>query len=161
MNCFAILISLVFASSVSAFELPRSTSQCIVGIADNWNSSRATVYLFQKSWGKWKPVGKPISARLGRSGLTWGAGLHPVPANQTRKKEGDWKAPAGVFELGGVWGYATKIKCRLPYRQITDRDLWVEDSSHKLYNQHIILDHTPRTPWEKNSKCGSPTTRIH
>ena len=27
-----------------------------------------------------------------------------------RKREGDWRAPAGVFRIGGAWGYDAAIQ---------------------------------------------------
>jgi L,D-peptidoglycan transpeptidase YkuD (ErfK/YbiS/YcfS/YnhG family) len=70
------------------------------------------------------------------------------------KREGDWKAPAGVFSIGGAWGYDARIQHhpKLAYRRITTRDLWVEDADSPSYNRHIILDHEPATPWEKKQQ---------
>lgn len=137
-----------------AFELPRSSTQCIVGIAPSWDSSRVNLSCYEKKRGKWTRVHGPWPARLGRSGSAWGLGLHPNPGNERLKKEGDWRAPAGVFRIGGAWGYDREIKRhpKLPYRQITTRDLWVEDSSSSSYNRHLILDHEPTSAWEKKQQ---------
>ncbi len=150
----SLLALLALSLTASAFEIPRSSTQCIVGIAENWNSSHATLQLHQKTNGKWQPVGPSIPARLGKSGLAWGLGLHPTPSGATLKKEGDWKAPAGVFTLGGAWGFATDIKRhpKLPYRRVTPRDLWVEDPQHAAYNRHLILPHDPQSTWEKKQQ---------
>jgi L,D-peptidoglycan transpeptidase YkuD (ErfK/YbiS/YcfS/YnhG family) len=140
--------------SVHAFELPRDASQCLVGIADHWNSSHVTLGYYEKSNGRWQQVGTPWPARLGRNGLAWGRGLHPQPKGAATKKEGDLRAPAGVFEIGGAWGYDTAIRKhpRLPYRQITPRDLWVEDPASPHYNLHLVLEHQPATPWQKKQQ---------
>lgn len=142
------------AGSALGFTLPASSSQCLVGIADSWDSSHATLTFYQKSGGRWIPEGQPWKARLGKSGLIWGSGLHPLPAGAATKKEGDWRSPAGVFSLGGVWGYDAKIRKNpaLPYRQITPRDLWVEDPASPDYNRNVILDHAPSTAWEKKQQ---------
>lgn len=149
-----ILLTLAFSLTVHAFELPFSSQQCILGLADDWNSSHATLQLYQKSGPQWKPVGKPMAARLGKNGLAWGRGIHPLPKHSTLKKEGDWRAPAGVFTLGGVWGYEMDVKRHpaLPYHRITERDLWVEDPQHPAYNRHLVLDHAPATAWEKKQQ---------
>ncbi len=71
------------------------------------------------------------------------------------KKEGDWRAPAGIFGIGiGAWGYAAAIRKndRLQYVQITTRDLWYEDAASPLYNQYRRLDHEPRTSAEKKAQ---------
>ena len=123
-------------------------------MADTWDSSHATLTYYEKSNGSWQRVGEPWKARLGKSGLAWGRGLHPVPQGAVLKKEGDWRAPAGVFEIGGAWGYDAEIRKHpeLPYRQITTRDLWVEDTQSPQYNLHLVLPHEPATPWEKKQQ---------
>ena len=70
------------------------------------------------------------------------------------KKEGDRRAPAGVFTIGGAWGYDPKTKHHpnLAFTQITSRDLWVEDINSKYYNRHLRLDREPATAWEKKQQ---------
>jgi L,D-peptidoglycan transpeptidase YkuD (ErfK/YbiS/YcfS/YnhG family) len=83
-----------------------------------------------------------------------GRGLHPVPPGATTKQEGDLRSPAGVFRIGGAWGYAPAIRKhpKLSYRKVSTRDLWVEDPASPQYNSHVILDHEPLTPWEKKQQ---------
>jgi L,D-peptidoglycan transpeptidase YkuD (ErfK/YbiS/YcfS/YnhG family) len=138
----------------SAFELPTASTQCLVGIAENWNSSSATLRLYQKSGGPWVPDGAAWPCRLGKSGLVWGLGINPAPGDATTKQEGDLRSPAGVFTIGGVWGYAPTIRKhpQLVYRKVTPRDLWIEDPASPQYNRNVILDHQPATPWEKKQQ---------
>lgn len=149
-----LLIAAIISPLVSAFELPANSSQCIVGVSDGWNDSNVTLTLYQKEKGKWIASGPSWKGRLGKSGLVWGLGLHPVPKGATTKHEGDMRSPAGVFDLGGAWGYDQTIKknAKLPYRQITSKDLWVEDPNSPSYNRNIRLDHEPATPWEKKQQ---------
>lgn len=148
------LLFLLTAVGVSAFELPRNSTQCVVGVAKDWNSSYVTLQVYQKNGAAWQKSGSSWSGRLGRSGLVWGLGLHPLPAGATIKKEGDWRTPAGVFRIGGVWGDEASIRkhAQLPYRRVTSRDLWVEDPQSPSYNRHVILDHEPATAWEKKQQ---------
>lgn len=147
---------LIFAALLpaAAFELPASSTQCLVGIADDWNTSSATLRLYQKSGSQWKPDGAPWKSRLGKNGLIWGLGLHPLPPGAPAKKEGDMRSPAGVFTLGGVWGYEPTIRKhpKLFYRRVTPRDLWVEDPASPHYNRNLILEQEPSTPWEKKQQ---------
>ena len=149
-----VLLSLAALLPALAFELPATSTQCLVGIAENWNSSSATLRFFQKSGGQWKRDGETWQSRLGKSGLVWGAGIHPNPAGASLKKEGDMRSPSGVFTLGGVWGYQAAIRKhpKLFYRQVTSRDLWVEDPASPQYNRNVILDHEPASPWEKKQQ---------
>ena len=148
------LFSLLLCSSLNAFELPKQSTQCLVGIAKDWNSSTVTLTLYQKNNGQWQAVAAPWNGRLGKNGLVWGLGIHPLPANAVVKKEGDWRTPAGVFRIGGAWGYERSIRKNplLPYRQVTARDLWVEDPESPSYNKHVILTHDPATAWEKKQQ---------
>jgi L,D-peptidoglycan transpeptidase YkuD (ErfK/YbiS/YcfS/YnhG family) len=132
------------------FELPADSAQCLVGIADGWDSTTVTLRFHEKSRGTWVQRGDAWQGRLGKSGLVWGSGLHPVPSGATTKKEGDRRSPAGVFAIGGAWGYDASIRKhpRLFYRQITPRDLWVEDPASTHYNRNLVLDRDPSTPWE-------------
>lgn len=151
MRLLAFLLALT--STTFAFELPLGSKQCVVGIAKDWNSSHVTLTAYEKRGGNWVPALGPWQGRLGREGLVWGRGLQPEPG-AALKKEGDWRAPAGVFRIGGAWGYDASIEKhrKLFYRQITTRDLWVEDSSSPDYNKHVVLDREPSTAWEKKQQ---------
>ncbi len=153
-SLIAALCTLLCATSLNAFQLPASSKQCIVGIADGWNSSHVELRWFEKRAGKWQPVGAPWPGRLGKNGLIWGLGLHPVPKGAKTKIEGDMRSPAGVFRLGGVWGYAEAIQKhpKLAYRHVTPRDLWVEDPESPSYNLNVILPHDPKTDWERKQQ---------
>ena len=151
----SLILATVLASlPVSAFELPANSAQCVLGIADDWNSSTVTLCLYQKNDGEWKAVSSPWKARLGKSGLVWGLGIHPVPSGAATKKEGDQRSPAGVFAIGGAWGNDAAIKKNPQqyYHQVTPRDLWVEDPSSPSYNKNVILDHDPASAWEKKQQ---------
>jgi L,D-peptidoglycan transpeptidase YkuD (ErfK/YbiS/YcfS/YnhG family) len=162
---FSFLTSLSFtlvcaALPATGFELPKNSTQCLLGVADDWSSSTVTLSYYEKSGHAWHAVGSAWHARLGKKGLVWGLGLNPVPHGATMKKEGDWRSPAGVFTLGGAWGYDAKIEKNpaQAYHQVTQRDLWVEDSTSPKYNQNVLLDHNPSTTWEKKQqmKQGDP-----
>jgi len=140
-----------------AQKIPDDCRQVLVGIANGWDDSHATLTLYQRNnGGKWKVDGPSWSARLGRSGLAWGRGLHAVPEKPgaAMKREGDGRAPAGIFDIGGVWGYEESVNRhrKMPYHRITSRDLWIEDPESSHYNRHLVLPHEPRTEWEKKGQ---------
>ncbi|MDB6077879.1 MAG: hypothetical protein JWO82_1626 [Akkermansiaceae bacterium] len=153
-----IRILLVFLAGVvcaaGGFELPEASNQCVVGVTKGWNSSDVSLTTYEKKGGKWVKVAGPWQGKVGKSGLVWGLGISPRPKDATIKTEGDNRAPAGVFRIGGAWGYDATIKkaADLPYRQVTARDLWVEDPASPSYNQHLVIDHDPVTAWEKKQQ---------
>jgi L,D-peptidoglycan transpeptidase YkuD (ErfK/YbiS/YcfS/YnhG family) len=139
---------------IRAIDAPAGCRQLVLGEAKDWNSSHVTITLYQKNGSAWKKSIAPWQGRLGKKGLAWGLGLHSTPKNATPKREGDMRTPAGLFRIGGAWGYDAKIAriAALPYRQITSRDLWVEDAASPSYNQHIILNREPTSAWEKQQQ---------
>ena len=154
MNIRTLILTLFAILPATAFELPANSTQCLVGTSEGWDNSTVTLRLYQKSAATWKPVSEVWKARLGKGGLVWGRGLHPVPAGAAIKKEGDNRSPAGVFAIGGAWGSDASIRkhASLPYHQVTARDLWVEDPASPQYNRNVILDHDPATAWEKKQQ---------
>lgn len=149
------LLIFFLAQKAEAFELPANSKQCLVGIASGWNSSYVTLTLYERGpTDTWKQKGSSWKGRLGRNGLVWGKGLHPVPSGTKTKREGDGRAPAGVFHLGGAWGYAPSIQKapNLSYVQVTPRDLWYEDVNSPYYNQYRRIQHDPRTTAEKKAQ---------
>jgi L,D-peptidoglycan transpeptidase YkuD (ErfK/YbiS/YcfS/YnhG family) len=158
----SLLLFLLTILPSAAFVLPANSKQCLVGTAATWDSSMVTLRLYEKTGGTWKPVSESWQGRLGKNGLIWGKGLNPVPASALTKKEGDNRSPAGVFSIGGAWGYEPSIvkKAALPYRQVTPRDLWIEDPASPNYNRNVILDHDPATAWEKKQQM-KQTDPVH
>lgn len=149
-----LLIIFLTSTWVSA-QLPSDCTQVVMGIAKTWSSSEASLTLYEKKGDQWVKAIKTWRVRLGKNGLAWGHGLHPqIKSSGPDKVEGDWRAPAGIFKIGGAYGYAAEIKHdpQLPYRQITPKDLWVEDSSSAHYNQHLIIDHLPNTAWQRKAQ---------
>jgi L,D-peptidoglycan transpeptidase YkuD (ErfK/YbiS/YcfS/YnhG family) len=135
--------------------VPSASRQLVLAVADEWISTGVSISTFtRKAGGTWIPTGEQWLGRIGERGLAWGRGLHPhkaIPTGVTDKTEGDRKAPAGVFDLGTVFGYAPDVERhpKLAYLQVTNRDLLVEDPTSALYNRHVRLDEPASTPWEK------------
>lgn len=150
----AVLAWIAPAGTCPAFELPSKCGQLVVGVTDSWDSSRVAVRLYERDGRQWKLAAGPWNGRVGRGGLAWGRGLHPLPSGGRLKREGDWRAPAGVFHIGGAWGYDPAIKKhpRLPYQRVTSRDLWYEDPASPYYNQWRRLDREPSTAGEKKAQ---------
>lgn len=144
-----ILFVLFWALSVQAGEVkpmknPLAMSrQVLVVTSTDWNSQQAYFQRYERSDVKsgWTLKGEKLSAMVGRNGLAWGQGLHRVtPLDEPAKKEGDGKAPAGIFNLSMAFGYDTPEAMpwvRLPYRQATKDILCVDDPASRHYNRMI------------------------
>ena len=131
-----ILLGLFFALMTLQAQIP-DTKQLIVVKTKNWATSNGTLQRFEKQGNSWHKVGKVINIKLGRNGLGWGVGLHTTPKNaKIIKKEGDGKAPAGIFSLKQAFGYAP-FKVDYPYKVYKETDHCVDDVNSKLYNKIV------------------------
>ena len=131
-----LLTSLLFFTLINAQELP-DTRQLIVVTTKDWNADSGRLQRYEKSSGKWRKVGQAVEVRLGRNGLGWGRGLHHIPKGAKYiKKEGDGRAPAGIFELKQAFGYAP-FNVTYPYVVYKETDHCVDDVHSKLYNKIV------------------------
>ncbi len=148
------------ASATAGGGIQPATGQVIIGVADGWNAQRALLYLFQRRgpqapWQAATPAPWPVL--LGRSGLAWGNGAVPVPHGQagiSSKREKDWRAPAGLFQIGKLYGYAPAAprNASWPYHQVTARDCWIDDPQHPSYNRHLLIDPNNPPPWYEKQR---------
>ena len=137
----------------------RST-QMIVVTTSNWNAVEGRLQRFERRnvHNAWRSVGEPIPIVVGSKGLAWGIGLVATDAPYIRiapepvKREGDGKAPAGVFDLGTAFGYAAEPLpgLKFPYLMLTPSIECVDDSGSKYYNR--IVDRSAVVPDWKSSE---------
>jgi len=142
-----ILLILGLVSIMLQAQLP-DTKQLIVVTTKNWSTPNGVLQRYEKT-DKWHKVGKAIDVKLGRNGLGWGRGLHTIPKDaKIIKKEGDGKAPAGIFSLKQAFGYAPFV-VDYPYEVYKATDHCVDDVNSKFYNK--IVDST-KVKVDYNSK---------
>jgi L,D-peptidoglycan transpeptidase YkuD (ErfK/YbiS/YcfS/YnhG family) len=162
---FRAVYALLLAAGIFGFIAPEASAQLggsvrqvIVARAPSWSSNTASLQCYQRGSARepWQPVfAKPVPVLLGRKGLAWGRGVFTPPQNGVPMKvEKDWKAPAGVFHLGTLFGYATKgpTGSRWPYHQVGPWDAYVDDSQNPYYNQHVRIDPRQVPPWFEKQK---------
>jgi D-alanyl-D-alanine dipeptidase len=133
------LLSLSFAFMTLQAQIP-DTKQLIVVTTQNWSTPNGTLQRYEHEGDHWHKVGKKIDVKLGRNGLGWGIGLHTTPKDaKFIKKEGDGKAPAGIFSLKQAFGYFPFV-VDYPYEVYKSTDHCVDDVNSKFYNK--IVDST-------------------
>lgn len=139
---------------MSQTPLSPSRQLLVVKTAD-WTSSTAALQRYQRATtaADWQPVGAPIPVSLGRTGLGWGIGCHPAgTGNGPTKREGDGRAPAGIFaisELFGSGGPDSPLAraARLPYRCTTDSLKCIDDPASAHYNRFVDVATQPIRDW--------------
>jgi L,D-peptidoglycan transpeptidase YkuD (ErfK/YbiS/YcfS/YnhG family) len=139
----------------AASPVPAESRQMVLSVSAGWDQTRAILQAYERpaADAPWQPVGAPIEGSLGRSGLAWGRGLHPLGLEDPQKREGDGKSPAGVFDLRLVTGYeaAPPSGTRLPYREATATLRCVDDVKSAHYNR-LADEAKTRKDWSSAEK---------
>lgn len=139
-----------------------SAMQMIVSMTAGWDSVPATLQRYERAsaGAPWRAVGEPIQANVGRAGLGWGTGLHAShPADGPVKREGDGRAPAGVYRLSSAFGYAAPGDVpwiRLPYFQSDASIECVDDLRSRYYNRRVDRDTIPAPDWASHEEMRRP-----
>ncbi len=97
----------------------------------------------------WQQRGASVPVVVGKTGLAWGRGLTMFyRSSDPIKKEGDNKAPAGIFVLRGVFGYAQKAPTKkMPYLTLSANIIAVDDPHSRYYNQLIDKSKSEHPDW--------------
>jgi D-alanyl-D-alanine dipeptidase len=133
--------------------LALSTSnQLIIVTTKNWTDIQGTAQRYERHGPTFQKIGDPFAVVVGKSGLAWGKGLTVVdPRDGPIKREGDGKAPAGVFKLGTAFGYDKTAETQLPYQSLTPTIECVDDSQSKRYNQ-LVDGATVTKDWNSSER---------
>ena len=131
---------MLILSVPSAFPLDTVPHrQLIVSITDSWGDSRATLFRFGFNNRQWTLVGKGVPAVVGERGLAWDPAVPSRDPGEPVKKEGDRRAPAGMFPLTLVMGTAAAPPSgvTLPFRSIETGTHCVDDAGSGYYNRIV------------------------
>ncbi|MDP2343393.1 MAG: hypothetical protein Q8O67_20715 [Deltaproteobacteria bacterium] len=114
----------------------EQSQQLVVVTSSSWTAISARLQRFEKVEAKWKAVGPPVDVVVGDGGLGWGIGLHEFASGpgDPRKREGDGRAPAGVFALTRAFGKGGVPQTKLPAHTIEADDVCVDDVKSPAYN---------------------------
>jgi len=130
-----------------------SSRQLILVIAPDWNGSAAQLQRFVPTdfGGDWQPVGAVVTVSLGRAGLAWGRGLH-ARRSGVEKREGDGRAPAGIFAITALFGVAAADStfaraAKLPYLCATHDLKAIDDPASTHYNRIVDQSAVARHDW--------------
>ena len=137
----AFVLALAACASVQPARDTRAWSgaeQLILVVTRDWNTPDGELRRYERVGGAtWREVGEPAPVMVGRAGTAWGIGLHPAQSSGPQKREGDGRAPAGVFALGTAFGYAGSAATALPYRGMDDSDYCIDVPVSPLYNRIV------------------------
>jgi L,D-peptidoglycan transpeptidase YkuD (ErfK/YbiS/YcfS/YnhG family) len=104
----------------------------------------------------WKERGPEIAVVMGRNGLGRGRGLvHLNFKAAPDKKEGDDRAPAGIFRLSSAFGYAAARSAawvKLPYLPLSKHVEGIDDPNSRFYNKLVDRSKTAKIDWRSSEK---------
>ena len=123
------------------------SQQLIVVTTDGWNEVKGKFYCYERKNNQWQLVfSDPVVVGIKGMGLGVGIKTFNLPEVPV-KKEGDLKAPAGIFKIGDAFGYADKSKAtwlKVPYLEATDGLLCIDDGNSSKYNKFVYADKTKK-----------------
>lgn len=133
-------ITKLFFTLFLTLDLAHSSEQLLLIVSDDFNTTHAVLTRYEKQQNFFVQVGEKVPVNLGRNGLAWGIGEHGFAPKEGEpvKREGDGRAPAGIFRLSKAFGYAPGLDTKMPYVQADKELICVDDSDSKDYNK--ILD---------------------
>jgi L,D-peptidoglycan transpeptidase YkuD (ErfK/YbiS/YcfS/YnhG family) len=103
-------------------QLEKGQTQALVVTGSD--PTAVTLNLWERRGSRWRRVLGPVPATIGRTGFI----------NASEKREGDGHTPTGVYPIGLVFGYEKKFQTKMPYRQATEDDIWIDDPESPQYN---------------------------
>jgi len=149
----------LFPQELNDIKNPIANSlQLIIIITEDWEANKGYLQYFERNKydDNWNSKTQPFEIAIGKNGLAWGYGLHGNQlSNYKTKKEGDGKSPAGVFNLGFVFGYnkPEEVKTlKMPYFYSHSKCFCIDDVNSEFYN--LVIDSTLITnaDWKSREK---------
>ena len=132
--------------------------QCVVVLTEKWESTNGVMRTFERNGASenWRSRGPTIPVVVGKKGLGIGRGVVPLKMEGAPiKKEGDEKAPAGIFRLSSAFGYAPARSAswvKLPYLALTKSIEGVDDPSSRYYNQLVDRSRVRKVDWRSSEQ---------
>jgi L,D-peptidoglycan transpeptidase YkuD (ErfK/YbiS/YcfS/YnhG family) len=160
LGALVICVSGTLIAQVEQQDPLAVATQIIVVTTSGWDSPEGTLRRYERQHlhGKWKSAGAPIAVTVGKNGLAWGYGVVETDtllrdAGDPDKKEGDGKAPAGVFRLSKAFGYSAQPQpgWKMPYLTLTSSVECVDDTSSRFYNK-VVDRGTVAPDWNSSEK---------
>jgi D-alanyl-D-alanine dipeptidase len=133
-----------------------SANQLLVVTTATWDTTGGILRRYSRdASGAWRAEGAQVPVVVGRTGLAWGVGVAPDAAGEPAKREGDGKAPAGLFPLATAFGFAPSARAvgtRLPYLRLVETTECVDDTASAHYNAIVDRARVPRVDWTSSER---------
>lgn len=128
--------------------------QAVVVITPDWNSVQGKAQLFERKnvHSEWKSLGSEFPIVVGRSGLGLESTVvYTIDGAPPYKKEGDGRAPAGMFPLTTTFGNAD-VDSKLPFTKLDEFTECVDDTHSAFYNRIVNRMQVGNFDWKSSEK---------
>jgi D-alanyl-D-alanine dipeptidase len=136
-------------------ERLKRAQRLMVVTTPDWNSVDGTMQRYERHGKHWVKVGDAFPVVVGKNGLAWDPILLGVEKQKWSgpiKREGDGRSPAGVFQVGEVFGFSPHGPTARKYLPLTAATECVDDVSSEHY-AHIVDRHdVPKVDWSSSEK---------
>ena len=139
----ALLLTTVLAACAHEPQASTGTNtwsdagQLVLVTTADWDATTGELRRFERDGTGWREVGEAAPISVGRTGTAWGIGLNAARSDGPVKREGDGKAPAGVFAIGTAFGYAAGATTGLEYKGMGFNDWCIDVPESPLYNRIV------------------------
>jgi L,D-peptidoglycan transpeptidase YkuD (ErfK/YbiS/YcfS/YnhG family) len=160
------LFAVVFLSAAFLFGQAKKTEpatakipferslQAVVVTTPDWNNVHGTAQLFERKDGhsKWKSISDQFPVVVGRNGL----GEEPIFHHEKAfppivKREGDGRAPAGLFPLTFTFGIED-VSSKVPFTKLDEFTECVDDTNSTFYNKIVNRMQVGNFDWKSSEK---------
>ncbi len=157
---FVIVVSYSVPAQIKKPQSPATKApfaeslQAVVVTTKDWTATSGSARIYERGSrnSKWKSIGESFPVVVGRSGLAWAQDSAPEKATEF-KKEGDGKAPAGMFPLTFVFGSAVKPEqLAFPYTRVESQTECVDDVRSNHYNKIVGRLQVGSFDWKSSEK---------
>jgi L,D-peptidoglycan transpeptidase YkuD (ErfK/YbiS/YcfS/YnhG family) len=140
--------------------MPVDTNQLVVVLSDGWDEVSAELALWERGpSGQWKRLHAGLPAVVGSAGMAWGLGIFPKNVFgstliEPQKREGDKRAPAGVFRLVSAFGrpQESSFSPHMPFVCVEEDTEAVDDPKSTHYNRIVNRTAVPECDWSTSEK---------
>ncbi len=138
-------------------QMLSDSTQTVVVTTKDWNAFQGTAQLYERPDPKldWTPKGEGFPVVVGKNGLAWSEDVSYLldQKPETTKKEGDGKAPAGIFDLISTFGSPARPEfVKLPYTKLEESTECVDDTDSASYNRIVDRFKIGNFDWDNSEK---------
>jgi len=163
MLLFAVLFASVFSDRVKCADIPnplRKAKQVVVVRSKTWDAFEASMSLHEKKNEIWHTIKEGIPVVIGKNGLGWGRSFdidyRMFDDKAPLKKEGDGRAPSGIFAINQTFGFLEKPHyVKLPYIRLTEHIECVDDVASVHYNRIVDNTEAEVRDWKSSEKMSA------